>query len=79
MLLLLLHFTFAARVFGSIACPLIWKQDFGLKLLLKYGDLVAFNVGPLKSYKINNVELASKVLNVALDRPEMTPILKLVF
>ena len=47
-----------ASSFLTMLISIICKQHFAFKLLPKYGDLVTFNVGPRKSYRTNNVELA---------------------
>ena len=54
---------------GSLITMILWKQNFALKLLPKYGDLVTFNLGPMKFCRINEIELANQILKLAVNRP----------
>ena len=57
--------------FGSLFTMLFMQKEFRLNILPKYGDLVTYNIGNLKFYKIQNIDLCNKVFQIAQDRPEM--------
>ena len=56
-------------IVGSLFTMLIWKNEFREKLLPRYGDLVSYNLVNLKFYKINEINLLSKVFKLAYRRP----------
>ena len=56
---------------GSLLTMIIWKNDFSRKLLPRYGDIVSFNVGSLKMYEINDLELMQAMFATANDRSSL--------
>ena len=58
-------------LFGSFLTFLIWKNNFSIYLLPKYGDLVTYNIFNIKYYKINNINLAKKILDFSINRPNL--------
>ena len=54
---------------GSLFTMIIYQNSFRDKILPKYGDLVTYNIANIKYYKINEIGLAKKILNIAKDRP----------
>ena len=50
---------------------IIYKKDFHLKLLPKYGDLVRFNIGGIPFYEINDAVLTEKIFSKALNRTHL--------
>ena len=60
---------------GSLITMLIYKENFALKVLPRYGDLVYYNIGSLNYYKINSVALSRKLFDVAKDRPSVGKIM----
>ena len=55
-------------VIGSLITMQIWKHDFGRKILPKYGDIVSYNYGITKIYKINDLQLLNAVFAKAVGR-----------
>ena len=50
-------------VFGSLFTLFYYKNKFRESILPKYGDLVTYNILHFKYYKINDLNLASKLLS----------------
>lgn len=61
---------FGLPVIGSLLTMLIYKENFAMKILPKYGDLVKYNIVNINYYKINDVQLSKKLFDVAKDRPQ---------
>ena len=58
-------------LFGSLITMLIYKDNFKLSILPKYGKLVKYNIGTLSYYNIIDISLAHKILDIAKDRPSI--------
>lgn len=55
-------------IIGSFITLLIHKENFATSILPKYGDIVTYHLGSMQCYKLNDVELISKVFTKAIER-----------
>ena len=58
-------------IIGSLLTMIVWKKTFLTKIIPKYGDIVIYDIPGMKLCKINDVNLAKKVLFKIYDRPDM--------
>ena len=58
-------------VIGSFMTMILWPKEFRLNILPRYGDIVRYNIGTFRFYKINNADAAYKIYKIVTDRPEI--------